>query len=226
MLLDPAQTAASTNLEVLMSGNQLSRTRPTLAALAGALTRTMVAAGCDGTATAADTQPSLGAPLYSVSSGSQSKSDDKGYIDSWFDGREVQLYYTKSYFCAEPPLSGASSDCEIGAPPEVTPRPGPIPTIYAIAAVGFQPDPATVACLRGSPCLNHPAMIDASRIGGPASAPALSHSHILDARHGGWFHTVNIRVFSETAWNAIAAAKTLATVRELQGAIQPSALPA
>ena len=92
--------------------------------------------------------------------------------------------------------------------------------------MGFQPDPATVACLRGSPSLNHPAMIGASRVGGPANAPALSNSHILDARHGVWFHTVNIRVFSETAWNAIAAAKTLATVRELQGAIQPSALPA
>ncbi len=29
-----------------------------------------------------------------------SQSEDKGYIDGWFDGREVQLYYTKSYFCA------------------------------------------------------------------------------------------------------------------------------
>lgn len=146
-----------------------------------------------------------------------SQSTDKGYIDGWFDGREVQLYYTKSYFCAEPPASGAPSDCEIGAPPEVAPRPGPIPTIYAIAAVGFQPNPSTLACLQGSPCLNHPAMIDASRIGGPAAAPALSHSHILDSRAGGWFHTVNIRVFSATAWNEIAAAKTLAKVRELQG---------
>ena len=146
-----------------------------------------------------------------------SQTEDKGYIDGWFDGREVQLYYTKSYFCAEPPLSGAPSDCEIGAPPEVGPRPGRIPTIYAIAAVGFQPDPATLACLRGSPCLNHPAMIDASRIGGLAAGPGLSHSHILDSRAGGWFNTVNIRVFSATAWNEIAAAKTLAKVRELQG---------
>ncbi|HEX9895753.1 MAG TPA: hypothetical protein VGA78_17610 [Gemmatimonadales bacterium] len=146
-----------------------------------------------------------------------SQSEEKGYIDGWFDGGEVQLYYTKSYFCAEPPSSGAPSDCEIGAPAEVAPRPGPIPTIYAIAAVGFQPDPATVACLRGSPCLNHPAMIDVSRTGGPVDAQALSHSHILDARGGGWFHTVNIRVFSATAWDEIAAAKTLAKVRELQG---------
>jgi hypothetical protein len=147
-----------------------------------------------------------------------SQAEDKGYIDGWFDGADVQLYYTKSYFCAEPPSSGAPTNCEIGAEAEVGPRPGVIPTIYAIAAVGFQPDdPATLACVRGSPCLNHPAMIDASRIGGPVGAPALSHSHILDSRAGGWFNTVNVRVFSAAAWNEIAAAKTLAKVRELQG---------
>jgi hypothetical protein len=172
--------------------------------------------GCsDGPRLAAPTEDVPAADAIGLDAASQN--EDKGYIDGWFDGSAVQLYYTKSYFCAEPPSSGAPSDCELGAPAEVAPRPGPIPTIYAIAAVGFQPDPATVACLRGSPCLNHPAMIDASRIGGPASALALSHSHILDARGAGWFQTVNIRVFNETAWNEIAAAKTLATVRGLQG---------
>src|SRR4029077_675251 len=183
-----------------MSDNQGSRPRATLTVLASALSVTMVSAACDGTATDAATRSPLAGPRYTVSSESQSQSEDKGSIDGGFDGAEVGLYYTKSCFCAEPPSSGAPSDCEIGAPAEVAPRPGPIPTIYAIAAVGFKPAPATVACLQGSPCLNPPAMIDASRIGGPASALALSHSHILDARNGGWFHTVNIRVFSATAW--------------------------
>ena len=147
-------------------------------------------------------------------------SGDKGYIDGWIDGEDVQLYYTRSYFCVpldEPPPSDTPPPCEIGAPGEVAPRSGPIPTIYAIAAVGFQPDPSTVACRAGTPCLNHPAMIDASRVGGPANATPPSHSHILSQRGGGWFNTVNIRVFSLPAWNEIAAAKTLAKVRELQG---------
>jgi len=172
--------------------------------------------GCsDGTTPAAPTEKAAASHAFGVHEVSQA--EDKGHINGWFDGRDVQLYYTKSYFCAEPPLSGAPTNCEIGAVAEVAPRPGLIPTIYAIAAVGFEPDPATLACVRGSPCLNHPAMIDASRIGGPAAGPALSHSHILDSRAGGWFHTVNIRVLSATAWNEIAAAKTLAKVRELQG---------
>jgi hypothetical protein len=145
--------------------------------------------------------------------------EEKGIIDGWFGGADVNLYYTKLYFCAEPPTSGAPTDCVIGADAEVPPRGGPIPTIYALAPVGFQPDPSTLACRAGTPCLNHPAMIDASRVAGPGATnvPALPHSHILGEHRGGWFHTVNIRVFSLEAWNQIAAAKSLAKVRELQG---------
>jgi len=143
--------------------------------------------------------------------------DDKGYIDGWFEGETVKLHYTKSYFCEEPPASGAPSDCELGAPAEVPPRPGPIPIIYAIAAAGgISPDPLTLACRAGTVCLNHPAMIDASRVGGLPNGPAVPHSHIISAHRGGWFQTVNIRVRSLAAWNQIAAAKTLDKVRELQ----------
>jgi hypothetical protein len=68
-------------------------------------------------------------------------------------------------------------------------------------------------------CLNHPSMIDASRVLGPTatSVSGLPHSHILTERRAGWFRTVNIRVFNLDAWNAIASAKNLAKVRELQG---------
>jgi hypothetical protein len=145
---------------------------------------------------------------------------DKGYIDGWFNGAQVQLYYTKTYFCAEPPVSGADGDgdkgCELGADAETAPRPGPIPTIYAIAAAGIQPDLATLACRPGTVCLNHPAMIDASRVGGRANGPAVPHSHILSEHGGGWFHTVNIRVRNLDVWNQIAVAKSLEKVRELQ----------
>ena len=151
--------------------------------------------------------------------GQQGLKAEKGFIDGWFEGNDVNLHYTKLYFCAEPPSSGAPTNCVIGADAEVPPRGGPIPTIYAIAAVGFQPDPATLACAPGTPCLNHPAMIDASRVAGPGatSVPGLPHSHIMGEHRGGWFHTVNIRVFNLNAWNQIAAAKSLAKVRELQG---------
>jgi hypothetical protein len=156
---------------------------------------------------------------HSVHASLETQTEDKGYLDGWFDGSDVHLYYTKSYFCAEPPSSGAPTNCEIGEDAQIDPRPGPIPTIYAIVAAGIHPDPATLACPAGSVCLNHPSMIDASRVLGPraTSVSGLPHSHILTVRRGGWFRTVNIRVFNLDAWNAIAAAKTLAKVRELQG---------
>ena len=142
---------------------------------------------------------------------------DKGYLGGWLDGAEVSLRYTKSFFCAEPPVSGAESNCVIGADAEVVPRPGPIPKLYAVAPVGFQPDPSTLSCPAGSTCLNHPAMLDASRIRpGATNVPGLPHSHIVAARGAGWHKTVNIRVFSLAVWNEIVAAKSLAKVRELQ----------
>jgi len=143
--------------------------------------------------------------------------EDKGYIDGWFEGEDVQLYYTKSYFCDA--LSPGATPCEVGAPPDNAPRPGPIRTIYAIVAappILSSIDPATLACPFNSACLNHPAMIDLSRIGGSPTAGPAAHNHILSARGGGWFHTVNIRVFSAAAWNTIAAAKSLSAVRALQ----------
>ena len=149
--------------------------------------------------------------------------EDKGYIDGWVNGETVQLYYTKSYFCEEPPESAAASGCEIGANAEIAPRPGSIPTIYAIAAAGITPDPATLACAPGTQCLNHPLMIDASRVLGPGVVVGgVPHSHILTERRAGWHHTVNIRVRSLASWNQIAAAKTLDKVRELQA--DPAAL--
>lgn len=141
---------------------------------------------------------------------------EKGHIGGWLDGETVRLHYTKLYFCAEPPESGASSDCVVGAPAEVEPRPGPIPLLYAIAAPGIRPDPATLHCQPAAPCLNHPTTLDVSRIGGPASVLALPHSHIVTSRRGGWHQTVNIRVFDLNVWNQIVAAKSLAKVRELQ----------
>lgn len=172
------------------------------------------------TASSAITHPGHGATPANAMADDNPNSgahDDKGYIDGWLNGERVELYYTKTFFCEEPPESGASTGCELGADAETAPRPGPIPIIYAIAAVGgIQPPLDTLACAPGTVCLNHPAMIDASRVGGPANGPAVPHSHILSERAGGWFHTVNIRVRDLNVWNQIAAAKSLEKVRELQ----------
>lgn len=172
-------------------------------------------AGCAKTGSPSDVDLE---PMASHLSHSSAAHADKGYINGWLDGEDVSLFYTKSFFCAEPPASGAATGCVLGAEAEVFPHPGPIPTIYAVAPVGFAPDPATLSCRAGTPCMNHPAMLDASRVAGPGATnvPGLPHSHVIGERRGGWWRTVNVRVFNANVWNEIVAAKSLEKIRELQ----------
>ena len=143
--------------------------------------------------------------------------DEKGYLSAYLDGEKVALRYSRLYYCAEPPESSVPSGCEIGDPATIAPRSGPIAKIYALAPVGFTPDPSTLHCLGGTACLNHPQMLDISRLGLPVSvATRPAHSHVLETKQAGWHNTVNIRVTSVVAWNQIASAKSLAMVREMQ----------
>jgi hypothetical protein len=147
------------------------------------------------------------------------KDDTKAFIGAWLNGEPVELRYTRSFFCNEPPESIVDTHCEIGALPEDFPRGGRIPTIYALAPAFMPlPDPSTLHCSPIAPCANHPPMIDVTRLHLPvmiANSPA--HSHIITSRQAGWHNTVNIRVFTPDAWNQIAKNPTLATVEALQG---------
>ena len=147
--------------------------------------------------------------------------DTKAFISAWLDGAAVQLRYTRSFYCEEPPESIASTGCEIGAAPENFPRGGPIPTIYALAPAGFTPtDITTLHCSTSTPCANHPPMIDVTRLNIPGVSIGTRppHSHIITSKQAGWHNTVNIRVFSASVWNQIAAAPSLETVRQMQAA--------
>ena len=145
--------------------------------------------------------------------------DTKAFIGAWLDGEAVQLRYTRSYYCEEPPASIVSTECEIGAPPENFPRQGPLPKIYAIAPAGFTPsDIGTLHCSASAPCANHPPMIDVTRLNIPNVSVGMRppHSHIITSKQAGWHQTVNIRVLSQSVWNLIVASPTLETVRALQ----------
>ena len=139
-----------------------------------------------------------------------------GFTAGWLNGQTVQFFYVKDFFCEPPPASGAPSQCEVGEDGAVDPRPGPIPTLFVMTPLGFRPDAATLHCPVVGSCINHPATIDLSRIGGPADAPLPAHSHIIDERHGGWWELVVIGVKSPGVWNQIVAGKNLDTVRALQ----------
>jgi hypothetical protein len=147
--------------------------------------------------------------------------DVKAFIHGWLDGQIVELRYTRSFYCEQPPTSVAPTGCEIGALPDDFPRGGPVPIIYAIAPIGFAPsDPSTLHCPGTPLCPNHPPMIDVTRLDIPGTSivSRAPHSHIITSRQGGWHRTVNIRVLSSSLWDQIAASPTLETVRQLQAA--------
>jgi len=144
--------------------------------------------------------------------------DTKAFIGAWLDGEPVELRYTRSYVCDNPPSSIAPTGCEIGALPEDFPRGGPIPVIYAIAPIGFTPAAATLHCAGVPLCPNHPAMIDVTRLNIPnvSVVNRAPHSHIITSKQAGWHRTVNIRVLNSAMWDSIVASPSLTTVRRLQ----------
>jgi hypothetical protein len=171
------------------------------------------------------------APRSASASANHNAHDDApfGFTDGWQNGTTVSFFYSKPFFCAEPPSSGAPSQCEVGEDGTVDPRPGKIPTLYVMTPIGFRPADATLQCPVVGSCINHPSTIDLSRVFGPGSAdvPLPAHSHIIDSSlpesranggQAGWWELEVIGVTDAAVWDQIVAGKSLATVRALQAA--------
>jgi hypothetical protein len=195
-------------------------------AVCGRLVLALAVAACADSATPgvvdAPRTAALAREVASDSNPNSAAGDTKAFIGAWLDGEAVELRYTRSYFCEEPPESVAPTGCEIGALPEDFPRGGPIPVIYAIAPIGFTPaDPSTLHCTATPLCANHPPMIDVTRLNlpGVSTVSRAPHSHIITSRQAGWHRTVNIRVLNSAVWDQIVASPSLATVRQLQATL-------
>jgi hypothetical protein len=149
---------------------------------------------------------------------------DFGFTDGWFDGRTVQFFYHKPFFCRTPVEDGlpvgSSSECEAGSDGTVDPRGGNIPELYVMTPLGFRPDESTLQCPVVGHCINHPSTIDLSRLFGSsvANAPLPAHSHIVEEVSGNWWELEVIGVKDLGTWNAVVAGKSLETVRALQAA--------
>lgn len=149
-----------------------------------------------------------------------------GTTGGWADGRTVEFFYRKDFFCRQPPTSGADSACELGEEPTVAPRGGNIPVLYVMTPLGFRPDESTLQCPVVGSCINHPSTIDLSRVFGPGSenAPLPAHSHIVEGpgtlrgAQAGWWEIEVIGVTDPAIWAEVVAGKSLARVRELQDA--------
>src|SRR5215471_4949806 len=57
------------------------------------------------------------APAFDANNPNSAAGDAKGIIHGWFEGQQVDLRYTRLYFCAAPPSGAVDTGCEVGAPP-------------------------------------------------------------------------------------------------------------
>ena len=182
------------------------------------LTLGTIVAACDGRA---PTRPE--SPVFQQTQ-NQVDGADFGFTAGWLQGKTVQFFYHKPFFCRTPVADGgavgSTTQCEAGSDGTVDPRLGQIPILFVMTPIGFRPADSTLQCPMVGHCINHPSTIDLSRLFGPgaANAPLPAHSHIVDEVSGNWWELHVIGVKDPATWDQIVAGKSLATVRALQAA--------
>ncbi|MEP6995373.1 MAG: hypothetical protein ABI968_12680 [Acidobacteriota bacterium] len=157
-----------------------------------------------------------------LASGSTVRPVSAATTPAWVDGRTVTVQYPQNFFCDTSVASSAPSGCEVGADSNR----GPVPNadrsvLYVLVPLFAGADPAPM-CAQAS-CPNHPLTVDLSRIAGAlgvtpgavADVPLPAHSHILDGPAGGWWDVKIVAVTNQSAWAALAAGKSEATMLAL-----------
>jgi hypothetical protein len=143
-----------------------------------------------------------------------------GFTNGWYDGHTVRFYYTKNFFCAEPPASKASSKCEAGSDYTQTPASSFDP-LYVVVPLGFTPPKSTLQCPVAGKCIDHPSTIDLSAVLGKGTSDLAlpAHSHIVATANGGqseWWNVDVVGVTSLKAWDKIVWAKSDWELQHLQ----------
>ncbi|MCU1537877.1 MAG: hypothetical protein JWP82_2228 [Humibacillus sp.] len=164
----------------------------------------------------------VGVAGVAFASGSTTKPVSRATTPAWSNGKTVSVQYPQNFFCDTSVASAAPSGCEVGTDSNV----GPVPhadrsVLYVLVPLFANPSPAPMCAVAS--CPNHPLDIDLSRIAGALGATpdavksvALpAHSHILDGDAGGWWDVKIVAVTNQTAWSALAAGKSEATMNAL-----------
>jgi hypothetical protein len=154
-----------------------------------------------------------------AASGSTVRPVSNATTPAWVDGRTVTVQYAQNFFCDTSVASSAPSGCEVGTDSNR----GPVANadrsvLYVLVPLFDSPSPTPMCAIAS--CPNHPLTIDLSRIAGAlgvtpgavASVPLPAHSHILDGAAGGWWDVKIVAVTNQTAWTALAAGKSEATM--------------
>jgi hypothetical protein len=148
-----------------------------------------------------------------------------GSTPAFLDGQVVTIDYTQQFQCTNPPASGATSKCEVGAEAQTRPTSGVTDTIWVLVPTFAPgPDPTTLHCPTAGACPAHPSTVDVSAAlgAGTENIATPPHSHIL-SRHEGetkaWQALV-VAINDAGIWNNLVAGKSVAALRAQQQAIE------
>jgi hypothetical protein len=189
--------------------------------MAGLVLAGLLAGGlalASGTAFASSSGSSAGG-MSGMSGTAASWPGHTGSTKGFFAGRTVRFYYTRNYYCAQPPASTASSRCEGGANYTQTPA-RTFDPLYVIVPLGFTPSARTLQCPTGH-CIDHPHTIDLTSVlgAGTGNLPLPAHSHIVATANSGqpeWWNVDVVGVKSQWAWNRLVTAKSDRALQYLQ----------
>jgi hypothetical protein len=200
-----------------LTGKGRFGTRRAGLALAGLLVLGL--AGATGTALASSSAPAS-TSMAGMSGMTSTRGGTVGTTAGWLDGQTVKFYYSKSFYCAAPPASKASSGCEAGTDYTQAPLSGFDP-LYVVVPLGFTPPASTLQCPTAGKCVDHPSTIDLSAVLGKGTQNLAlpAHSHIVATNNGKtpeWWNVDVVGVKTLGAWNAIVKAKSDTELMYLQ----------
>lgn len=154
-----------------------------------------------------------------------------GSTPGFYNGNTITFDYTQDFFCVEPPASGATSNCVVGAAAQTRPSgatAGSTPILYVLTPL-FSPTPAaaTLHCPTQGSCVAHPSTVDVSAALGPgaSNAPLPPHSHVIEtlAPSARPFELKIVGVTDAATWARLVAGRSLATVRAEQAGANAAA---
>lgn len=155
-----------------------------------------------------------------------------GESNGYYNGTNVELFYSENYYCDPGVASSASTGCEAGAGPS---SPNPTGTSADGTTLGntthgdtlyipvplFANAPPT-QCIATATCIDHPPTIDLSRIAGalpgnpsPSSVsnvPIPAHNHVVATRNGGlpeWWNVQVIATADPATFNTLTSASAI-----------------
>jgi hypothetical protein len=188
--------------------------------LAGVILAAALSAGLAASAGAAFASSGSAAGMGGMEGMSSSTSSSHvGFTKGWYDHHTVKFFYTKNFFCRQPPASGASSRCEAGANYTQTPA-STFDPLYVVVPLGFTPPASTIQCPAGR-CIDHPHTIDLSAVLGSGTSNVLlpAHSHIVATDNGHkaeWWNVDVVGIKTLKAWDQIVSHKSDGELQYLQ----------